>query len=260
MNIPDKIFIIPYRNRVAHKTLFINYMTSFILNNIENYEFFFAEQCDDGREFNRGGMKNIGFLACKEKYPNDYKNITFIFNDVDVIPYTENIFDYTTKMGEIKHFYGFKDTLGGCFAIKGADFERVNGFPNIWSYGFEDNIIYQRALANGITVNRSNFHLVHDERVLHFFDGKTRNIEGGDRYKVINSYMQDGINKLKNINYTIKSEKSNIQTVNISSFEGLRNYNTIQFETKIRGTLDLPPPPSLLKTKAVNSFMSSIMR
>ena len=259
MSIPDTIFIIPYRDRIEHKTFFVNYMTTFVLKNSKNYEIFFAEQ-QSGREFNRGGMKNIGFLACKEKYPNNYKNITFIFNDIDVVPYTENIFDYETKIGEIKHFYGFEYTLGGSFAIKGGDFERINGFPNIWSYGMEDNMIYKRAISNGIVVNRSNFHLIHNKKVLHFFDGSTRNIEKGDRLNVIRAHIPDGLNKITNLRYTITSEANNIQTINVSNFEGLRDYNSIQFETKIRGTLDLPIPPSQVKNKAVSSFMSSIMR
>ena len=48
--------------------------------NKEDYEIYFAHQCDN-RDFNRGAMKNIGFLAMRQKYPNDYKNITFIFNN-----------------------------------------------------------------------------------------------------------------------------------------------------------------------------------
>jgi len=39
-------------------------------------------QCDS-RTFNRGATKNIGFIAARLKYTNDYKDITFIFNHVD---------------------------------------------------------------------------------------------------------------------------------------------------------------------------------
>ena len=51
---------------------------SFILEDCDDYEIYFSHQCD-ARTFNRGATKNIGFLAIKEKYPNDYKDITFIY-------------------------------------------------------------------------------------------------------------------------------------------------------------------------------------
>ena len=48
-------------------------------------------------EFNRGATKNIGFLAMK--YPDTYKQITFVFNDVDTIPNKKNLFNYKTRKG-----------------------------------------------------------------------------------------------------------------------------------------------------------------
>ena len=39
---------------------------TFILEDDDDYEIYFAHQCDN-RNFNRGGTKNIGFLALKEK-------------------------------------------------------------------------------------------------------------------------------------------------------------------------------------------------
>ena len=119
--IPSVVFIIPYRNRENDKIKFMNHM-KYILQNDNtsmNYEFYFSHQYDK-RSFNRGAMKNIGFLAIKQKYPNDYKDITFVFNDVDTMPTTKDIIDYNTVHGVVKHYYGFQFALGGIFSIKGA--------------------------------------------------------------------------------------------------------------------------------------------
>ena len=115
----------------------------FLLEDIANEcEIYFSHQSDD-RPFSRGGTKNIGFLAIKEKYPNDYMNMTFIFNDVDTLPFSK-LFEYDTNQGFVCHYYGLTNTLGGIVVINGADFEATNGFPNLWGWGREDYIFYQR--------------------------------------------------------------------------------------------------------------------
>ena len=57
--IPDKIFIVPYRNREPHKMVF-NLVMKEILKEI-NYKIIYVHQ-KDNRPFNRGAIKNIGFL------------------------------------------------------------------------------------------------------------------------------------------------------------------------------------------------------
>ena len=120
MVVPKLVFIVPYRDRVHHKQFFTKYI-EFILEDYkkEDYEIFFSHQCDN-RPFNRGAMKNIGFLAMKQKYPQDYGNITFVFHDVDTVPYTKNLFSYETTHNRIKHFYGYRYALGGIVSIKGG--------------------------------------------------------------------------------------------------------------------------------------------
>ena len=154
VKIPKRVFIVPYRNRIQHKFFFSKYM-QFILENDDSYEIYFSHQCD-ARTFNRGATKNIGFLAIKNKYPNHYKDITFIFNDVDTIPFYK-IFDYDTTPGVVKHYYGFKYALGGIVAIKGCDFERINGYPCFWGWGMEDNALQKRCDAHGLHIDRSVF-------------------------------------------------------------------------------------------------------
>jgi hypothetical protein len=177
MVIPSIIFIIPYREREEQRFVFEKYM-KYILEDYKKheYEIYFVEQCDH-RDFNRGALKNVGFLTMKEKYPNDYKNITFVFNDVDTYPYKKGLLPYKTKQGIIKHFFGFEYTLGGIFSICGADFERIGGFPNFWTWGYEDNIIYNKAVkCPGIFIDRSTFFQIFDHKIVHMTDSLKRTI------------------------------------------------------------------------------------
>ena len=112
MNIPKIVFIVPYRNRPQHKFFFSNYLTSILNKNDKNdkhYDIYFSHQCD-ARSFNRGATKNIGFLAVKNKYPNDYQNITFVFNDVDTIPFSTSVAQLPrnppSSMAEQLPYYG----------------------------------------------------------------------------------------------------------------------------------------------------------
>ena len=91
MNIPERIFIVPYRDRAAFKNILIEKLSSY-LEGENKWEIYFSHQ-NDTRPFNRGATKNIGFLAMKTKYPNHYKDITFIFHDVDTYPKEKGLID-----------------------------------------------------------------------------------------------------------------------------------------------------------------------
>lgn len=173
---PNIVFIVPYRNRPQHKYFFLNYMTQTVLksktNKDDRIEIYFSHQHDQ-RTFNRGAMKNIGFLAVKKKYPDDYQNMTFVFNDVDTVPFA-NIFNYATVSGVVKHFYGFEYALGGIVAMNGADFEKVNGFPNYWGWGMEDAGLQARCNHHGIQIDRTQFFPIGSPEILQLFDGVER--------------------------------------------------------------------------------------
>lgn len=208
-----KVFIIPYRDRPEHKHFFLTYIKNVLPN--ENYEIYFAHQ-QDNRPFNRGAMKNIGFLAIKNKYPNTYKNISFIFNDVDIMPYKEDIFYYDTDPHIIKHNYGYYSCLSASFVIKGEDFEHINGFPNIWSWGLEDYIIQNRAISAGIKIDRTRFRPLGSRSVLQLFDGITRKISKKPIETKLNEHIKDGLSTIKNLKYSIEDNM-----IQISHFDVL---------------------------------------
>ena len=225
--VPKRIFIVPYRNRVQHKFFFCKYM-SFILENDDDYEIFFSHQCD-ARTFNRGATKNIGFIAARNKYPEHYKDITFIFNDVDTIPFTK-IFDYETTHGVVKHYYGFKYTLGGIVVMKGADFEKTNGFPCFWGWGMEDNALQKRCDKAGLITDRSVFYNIGSPEILQLFDGISRIISKKDPWRGEYDDGIDGLRTITQLNYSIDEKSDNptdnifvvhnprIQIVNIKTF------------------------------------------
>ena len=242
--VPKRIFIVPYRNRIQHKFFFSKYM-SFLLEDKQDYEIYFSHQCD-ARTFNRGAIKNIGFIAAKNKYPQHYKDISFIFNDVDTIPF-HKIFDYDTTHGVVKHYYGFKYALGGIVVMKGADFEKTNGFPGFW--GMEDNVLQKRCEAIGLHIDRSVFYNIGSPEMLQLFDGISRIISKKDPWRGEHDNRMDGLITISELKYTIdeKSENPNdnifvfhnprIKVINISTF-----LTYIQFGSEEYYNYDLREP------------------
>jgi hypothetical protein len=231
-NVPKIVFIVPYRNRPQHKYFFSNYLTT-IMEGRDDYEVYFSHQCD-ARSFNRGGTKNIGFLAIKNRYPNDYQNITFVFNDIDTIPFS-TIFDFETVKGVVKHFYGFKYALGGIVSFKGSDFELTNGYPNFWGWGMEDNVLQKRCENIGLVIDRSQFFPIGSPDILHLFDGVSRIINRKDPWRATHDNGIDGLRTIHKVEYSIDYEsKNNLDNIHVVNSARIFMINIVTFMTGTR--------------------------
>ena len=216
MVIPKIIFIIPFRDRYYQKTHFDIYM-KYIMEDYDknDYEIYYSHQ-RDSRPFNRGAIKNLGFMSMMQKYPNNFKEITFVFNDIDTLPYLKDQLNYKTTKGNIKHFYGFEYALGGIISITGDDFLKMNGFPNYWGWGLEDNRLNDRAKHYKINIDRSNFFSYYDNKILNFDKTPQKLIT---KNPMIHShkngaFLNSGISSLVNINFKIDNEFINITNFN----------------------------------------------
>ena len=184
---------------------------------------FFIEQTD-ARTFNRGAMKNIGFLVIKQLYPNHYKNITIVFNDIDTTPIKSGLINYKTTIGIIKHFYGFTFALGGIVSITGNDFEKLNGFPNYWAWGFEDNLLNKRAIIAKIHIDRSQFYPLNSPQIIQI---------KGSSFKIVNRaefdrYIQqvpEGIKSITQLDYNTTTISKNIKQIVVDTFSTGYNEN-----------------------------------
>ena len=201
---PTIVFIVPYRNRQVHKDIFDTKMTNVILSDKppEYYKICYIHQADNNN-FNRGAMKNIGFLIVKKMYPNSYQNITLVFNDIDTTPnHNETIPNYDTTPGVVKHFFGYKQALGGIVSIKAGDFEKINGFPNYWSWGFEDNMLNKRVLRAGYEIDRSIFYNVGDINNIQQLPTTNMRVVNSGEFDRYARNIDEGIQSIHGINYS----------------------------------------------------------
>ena len=225
------IFVVPYRDREQHRLFFARHM-AYVMEDYDpaEYKIWYIHQ-NDNRGFNRGALKNIGVLVAMQRYPSDWQSITFVFNDVDTMPFTKNFLDYETSPGKIKHFYGFTFALGGIVSVTGGDFVRINGFPNFWAWGYEDNLLQDRAVAAKLDIDRTQFYHIMDKNMLQFQDGVTRSMNRTEYDKFLGK-TTDGLNGIRNL---VWSEPT-VDNMGEGTIEGTIDVSWFDTETVLTGT------------------------
>ena len=130
--------------------------------------------------------------------------------------------NYETKRGMIKHFYGFNFTLGGIVSITGYDFENMNGFPNYWGWGYEDNVLHNRALNKGLYISRSNFFKIGDSSILHLIDDFKKILDKTNHDNCKTDNFDNGINYIENLfsttSNTLRTETATKSSTNVNPF------------------------------------------
>ena len=151
------VFIVPYKNRPSDLNKFLGHLTDLKQGAPPHIDvdYIISEQTNS-LHFNRGAMKNLGAMH-KVRNTSEMNHTVLVFHDIDIFLKNIKVTDYLTHPGLVKHFYGYLNLLGGVFSIHALDFFRINGFPNYWGWGWEDNLIYQRCLSAGIATDRSLF-------------------------------------------------------------------------------------------------------
>lgn len=246
---PQVVFIVPYRDRDQQYQFFEKHMRTTVLASVPyTYKILYVNQCDT-RSFNRGALKNIGFLHVKKTYPSHYRTITLVFHDIDSMPFTGNFLTYPTTIGTIKHFYGFTFALGGIVSICGADFERLGGYPNFWAWGFEDNMLQTRATHARINIDRSQFYPIYDKNILYFMDGITRVVNRTEFDRFTSKQSTEGYAGIRELAYDV-DEKTGFLNVRYFLTEYMENVKT----SKIHDLRDGSHPFQAGRQKAGNRW------
>jgi len=223
--IPEIVIIVPYRDREPQRSAFMKIMPHIVED--LNCKILFVHQ-RDRRPFNRGAMKNLGFIFVKNMYPNHYKDITLVFHDIDNMPWYKGQFSYQTGRNIINHFYGFPHALGGIFAIKGWDFEHLNGFPNIWTWGLEDNMMQRRAEQYDKRIIRPQFINIekNNKNIIGLWHGWDRLINPHIEHKGRADRGQDGIRSLYRVALSPNKIDDLFIEVNVTSFQTGESLNS----------------------------------
>jgi hypothetical protein len=143
--------VVPYRRREDHLAIFVPKVSAYLNKTDIPYRVTVVEQADERKPFNRGAIKNIGFLLTRDE--SDY----VAFHDVDYWPVCADysfpqsptciVWEAGTKLlgSNLALFFG------AVVLVSNKDFAAVNGYSNdYWQWGFEDNDLRRRFLLHGI--------------------------------------------------------------------------------------------------------------
>ena len=219
-------FIIPYRNRKEHLNEFMKRFTEYLKDKDVDVQFYIIHQINTG-EFNRGAMKNIGFLEVCKTRPDGL----FIFHDVDTYPTYWGSIQYEAKHGEFKRpvLNMGSENLGLICSCWKEEFEKTNGFANYWGWGSEDGALYNRAKKLGIPIDEKNMlHYSNNKYVI--CEDHYRNVSKEHYYTAKNGNLLaleiksgDSSNGLSNIEYEL-----------LSSFELAPRFTIMNVDFKLR--------------------------
>tara|TARA_Y100000389_G_C17460900_1_gene521630 strand:+ start:1460 stop:2269 length:810 start_codon:yes stop_codon:yes gene_type:complete len=154
----DKLtVIIPIRDRERQLKQLLPKLINLLEYQRFNYNILIIEQ-SKGKSFNKGKLNNSAFLEAIKLF--NPKHI--LFTDVDNIPLKKDSYNidlYNDIM--FKHYYGYKNCLGGIFSCSKETFYKINGFSNnYWGWGQEDDDLNYRARLMNIQIDRDELLLL----------------------------------------------------------------------------------------------------
>lgn len=241
-----------YRNdknntRLRQKEIFINIMS----NLFPKHDIYIIEQSEDGKKFNIGKLKNIGFDIAK-----NYDN--YIFSDIDNIPNEDLTKYYNINFKNCIYGLAHKGTryttinnskeifLGGVVGVNKKVFIKLNGYPNnFWGWGGEDNALTVRAYKEKIMICYPKEGKVIDTEVI---NKKQISIE--NKMKIIKKNKNKELLKYEKLIYDFNNYKKNgINSLDYKILSKSKNKNIYSYIVDLKYDNDLKKNPQLYNFK-----------
>lgn len=199
--------IVPFRDRYAHLSIFLNNIHPFLMKQNIEYRIFVIEQTN-GKLFNRAALMNIGYLEALKILPWD----CFIFHDVDLLPLDErNLYNCPNQprhMSVAIDVFGYRlpysSIFGGVSGMTREHFSKVNGFSNsFWGWGGEDDDMSNRLKHANLFISRYPINIARYMMLTHQKERanpkRYENLVNG-----VNKFDMDGLNSIKYDIYSLK--------------------------------------------------------
>ncbi|KAL5021097.1 hypothetical protein ScPMuIL_000252 [Solemya velum] len=166
--------VIPYRNRETHLHQWLLNVIPLLRRQQADATIFVSEQAEV-ENFNRGMMKNIGFIEATKYDQFD----CVVFNDVDYVPEDDhNIYQCLPqpnhmagrpeKKGYKLYYGGF---TGGIISFRTDVFKGINGYSNkFFVWGGEDDNLGKRIKKAGLIISRPLYNVSHCTTLRHKVD------------------------------------------------------------------------------------------
>ena len=152
------VIITPYRDRPKQKETFLKHMKDFLAKKCDPFLIVVSEQSDDSRAFNRGAMKNIGYLEAKAHIGELFREAIYVNQDIDVLPNSQECIYAIPDENTIYNPYGVQHCLAKIHIQSAKMMETTNGYPNnYWAWGLEDVCVQARADTHGFKTDRTHF-------------------------------------------------------------------------------------------------------
>lgn len=200
--------VIPFRARWEHLARWLLHMHPLLQRQELGYTIYVINQ-EEGSQFNRGMLMNVGYNEARKIRPYD----CFIFHDVDLLPENDrNLYNcpfaprhMSAAVDKFGYALPYADIAGGVIAIGSKEFEKLNGFSNLFfGWGGEDDDFSFRIQASGFRLTRYKHEIARYKMFKHITD--SGNEVNAQRYELLKSSKErrplDGLNTLS---YAVKN-------------------------------------------------------
>lgn len=159
--------VVPYRDRESHLSRFVPAVSAYLarLDPPFSYRVTIVEQDDDGLPFNRGALKNAGFLLGEAD--SDYTclhDVDYLPEDADygwaddptaILWYGAETRPIAPDISDRNIRNDLESTFGGVVLVPNATMRRIDGYSNLyWGWGWEDFDFSLRIRSRQIATGR----------------------------------------------------------------------------------------------------------